>query len=152
MKLLSRKKSVGYVCLGQTGFNCVEDQHSILLHHTIEIGPVGHVHQLLAARQEGRAGRGKRLTIGRLRSSRVCRRPASTSADMVVFRRAASSRNRGITVSSILRVVFIWIAGLPYCTYGSTSNSCVVHRDRAGHRPVAVRFPVMRVLGGSTPY
>ena len=57
MKLLSRKKSVGYVCLGQTGFNCVEDQHSILLHHTIEIGPVGHVHQLLAARQEGRAGR-----------------------------------------------------------------------------------------------
>ncbi len=36
------------------------------------------------------------------------RRPASTSADIVVPRRAASSRNRRMTESSMLRVVFTW--------------------------------------------
>ena len=58
--------------------------------------------------QTGSGGRVPGSPLEGVRVVRTLLIPASPRADIVVPRCAASSRSRRITVSSILRVIFIW--------------------------------------------
>ena len=87
----------------------VEDQNSRLVDDPVELFTIGDVHSQSPLRQLGSGGKGPGRSSEGARATRTRRRPASTRADIVVPRRAASSRSRCITVSSILSVVFIWI-------------------------------------------
>ena len=74
----------------------------------------------------GQDGSSKGFCLGSLGSFRaeiMCRIPASTMAVMVVPRRAASMRSCRMRVSSMFRVVFIWLTISSIWVYGRPTPS-----------------------------